>query len=437
MKSADRSLLHYSQNERKNIVQKIEELTCRPYREFDYFAAEWLRMFGSDAVRLYDGDPAVKRVILPQKPVEEIYLPRNDYDDYGSGDEEDDPEYRQMQERRGYDSGDTSEYEFLSDIEDNAAHSPESRQAIRHLNREASAMITDIFRHDDIELQERAVMIVVVSLRYYIRGIIARFGKYTENDRQDYLGIAFMVIYDALPAYDASHGMLTTYLDGRIRKAFIEQRANEQLSSRYNESMQQLIKQCREWAAVNLRNPNPTPETMYEIATKIFKKKQIKLQSIINAMNWQRTLVSSDEDENFANRVKSQLGDPEKEYERKALAEQVHQEIQKLPPIEKCVMECIMEYQMTKEKLTLPPDSKLAKMVRRYFPSVTDTLVKRAEINAINTMSSWYGEPARKKKESSTVSGMETSAFFEEEAKTIQDCMDEIEDLDSFFEIIE
>jgi hypothetical protein len=80
-----------------------------------------------------------------------------------------------------------------------------------------------------------------------------------------------------------------------------------------------IINKCKEYAATHLENDNPTPDILYEIAVRVFKRKSLNKQSMINAIKWQPVLVSSNEDENLLNKVKSTFGNPEEEYEKKGL----------------------------------------------------------------------------------------------------------------------
>lgn len=371
----------YTSEERKEIIKKIEKITERPYKDFYLFAAEWLKGYGKDACLLYsdnagfENDNDFAYAVTDEEEREEDAFYAEEDSEFN---EEDNFMYNQ-EEKTSLTSKAANTYAY------------EDSDVLKSLDDDATAMITDIFQHDEPELQQNAVMIVMVALRYYIRSRIMRYKKWDDDHREDYLSTAYEVVQTGLQEYDSTRGKLTTYLEPRLRKALGIQCTNDkQLSSRSNNDLMKIINKCKEYAATHLENDNPTPDILYEIAVRVFKRKSLNKQSMINAIKWQPVLVSSNEDENLLNNVKSTFGNPEEEYEKKERVERIRKVINLLPPVQRCVILCCMQYQKETDKDTLPSDVILKEMVSRTFPGITDTEIQTAKKAAKNTMERNY-----------------------------------------------
>lgn len=364
---------HYTKEERIEIIRKIEKLTGYPYSKFNNFAYEWIKMYNEHSL------PNNKVQYSRKRTPKHITNSSSIMHDLAKDEFNNVPINTQ------------NTYETMLYDLDEEARSMKSKIAISKLDTEWTNLISDIFHHDNQDLRDKATMIVMVSLRYYLRGLIMHFGRWDERNRQDSLSIVTVTIMEALQTFDGNKGRLTTWLDGRLRKALINDIAGEKISSRYNESMQILINKCREYAATQLGNTDPTPQVIHEIAIKIFqkKKKDVSLQSIINAMNNQRILISSDENDNFANHIKSTCCAPEDDYIVKELAETVQKELKMLEAPEQYILLCIMEYQSQNDK-EMPSDSELTRMMQRKYPKIKVSETMRIFKKARLQMMAWH-----------------------------------------------
>lgn len=257
--------IQLNKEERDRIIAIFERAAHRPESKFNTLADEW-----DLAYQVKPNDDDRRRVLSDNDDDGFDYNGYNDYDDYDYDDRYDD--------YSGY--GNKSRYEtewiagdFFPDKNPfkkktrnrKATQSISGFQSVGDLPQEALDAITLVYKTDDKQLKEYALLLARASLRFFVINRILTY-NYDKRALEEFVSAANVVIVEDLPRYDSSKANLVTFFQGRFNKTFNAtiQQISQANDSRYYADLGVKIKRAiSEMAALGIVNPNPQQLSSY------------------------------------------------------------------------------------------------------------------------------------------------------------------------------
>ena len=341
--------LRYTEEERRERIRLIEEITGRPISEFYKTEAELGKMYGVEQLTT-DDDPSDSRV---KKKVTEYtekkYTHRYCPDPYHED------EYQDLEEWEEEDPTLKPEENLLGNF-------------ISRSDQRIEELIYDVHRHDDKELSGYVNVIALMSVRFLIRRKIMKYGLWNSNNKEDAFNTCCAVILKQIDKYDPACGRLTTWVGSLLSRHLTNERiiAGRTLTVRSREENGLKINKAKAYLAERGID-DPTPQAIHRVITEVHHH-IISLGTVQAYLKMnEQSLVSVDEESNAVNNLRSDFGNPEEEYLKKEYIQDIRNRISKMPRLERITLECAIEYMNKNGTFEKPSAQLVCKMVKELL----------------------------------------------------------------------